>query len=552
MTTTTSVASERVETLARRFDEVDLPPRTEKHDPRQMVRVRRWRLLIVAVLTVASLSLVAGVASLRTEAKPTDDGYVYFTVRRNDLPITVTERGALESQDNVEIICEVDDVQGDGIDGTPILWIIDNGTSVKKGDLVLELDTSSHLERLDKQILDTEQARAKEIQARVFYENRISRNQTALAKAILDVELAGLAFDQYEDENGGTYQIEVQKIELLIQEQVARKEIEDRNLTGVIRLHELGYKSKGDLAEAELRALRARTALTREESKRTELTKYDYTKQRLQLEGQRATATRALKQVEVENSALLAQAKAWKDSAELSLKREEERLARYREQLEKCKIFAPQNGMVAYHVDGNRWGQSSTIAEGVAVYNQQKLMTIPDLTHMQVKTAVHESVVDRVKPDLVATIRLDAFPDRVYRGTVTSVAVLPDPGGWLSSDTKVYQTTVRVDEDVTGLKPGMTAVTELHIDYLEDILSVPVQAIVQRRDETWCYVADQGRVRQQPVKLGQTNDKFVEIVEGLQEGEQIVLNSASILREEPTEQRKIAPDAEHADGAALD
>jgi multidrug efflux pump subunit AcrA (membrane-fusion protein) len=75
---------------------------------------------------------------------------------------------------------------------------------------------------------------------------------------------------------------------------------------------------------------------------------------------------------------------------------------------------------------------------------------------------------------------------------------------------------------------------------------------VQRRDENWCYVADNGQLRQQPVKLGQTNDKFVEIVEGLQEGEEIVLNSASILREEPGEQRKIAPDAENEEDAALD
>ena len=489
--------------------------------------------MIAAVLTLASLSLVAAVASLRTETEHTDSDYVYYALHRTDLPITVTERGSLESRNNVEITCEVDDVPGDGVDGTLIMWIIENGTSVKKGDLLVELDSASHKERLDKQILDTNLARAKDIQARVNYDNRVTRNETAIAKAILDVKLAGLTLDQYEDENGGTFQIKVQEVELLIQEQQARTEIEDRNLAGVKQLREQGYKSKGDLAQAELKALRCTGALTREQSKLKELTIYDYKKKRLSFEGQRETAKRTMKQVEVENNALLAQAKAWKDSAELSLKREEERLARYREQLEKCKIYAPQDGMVAYHVDANRWGQSTSIAEGVPVRNQQQLMSIPDLTHMQVNTAVHESVVDRVKVGISATIRVDAFPDRIYRGVVESVAVLPDPGGWLSSDTKVYQTTVTLDEEVTGLKPGMTAVVELHIDHLQNVLAVPVQAIVQRRDENWCYVADNGRVRQQPVKLGQTNDKFVEIVEGLQEGEQIVLNSASILREEP-------------------
>ena len=336
-----------------------LTPRTEKHAPRSWTS---WRRLVYVTLTVGGcLCLIAALASLRSEAEQVDGEFVYFTVRKGDLPITVTERGALESQNDVEVICEVDDVHGDGIDGTPILWIIENGKSVKKGDLLVELDSASHLERVDKQILETEQARANEIQARVNYENRITRNQTAQAKALLDVEMYGLGLNQYEDENGGTYQIEVQTVELSIQEQEARQEIEDRNLAGVERLHELGYKSKGDLAQAELRALRATSALRREEAERVELTKYDYRMKRMSLEGKRDTAKRKLKQVEVENGALLAQAKAWKDSAELSLKREEERLARYREQLEKCKIYAPQDGMVAYYTEANRWGQSRAL-----------------------------------------------------------------------------------------------------------------------------------------------------------------------------------------------
>ena len=549
MTTKHEQAGDVHEATSRGTPDADLPPRTEKHASRPFAT---WRRVAYVSLGIGlCLCLIAAVASLRSEAEQVDGDYVYFTVRKGDLPITVTERGALESQNNVEIICEVDDVQGDGIDGTPILWIIENGKSVKKGDLLVELDSASHLERLDKQILDTEQARAKEIQARVNYENRITRNKTAQAKALLDVELYGLVLNQYEDENGGTYQIEVQTVELSIQEQQARQEIEDRNLAGVEQLYEKGYKSKGDLAQAKLRALRANSAFRREESKHTELTKYDYRMKRMTLEGKRDTAKRSLKQVEVENEALLAQAKAWKDSAELSLKREEERLTRYREQLEKCKIHAPQDGMVAYHIDGNRWGQSSSIAEGTPVHSQQKLMTIPDLKRVQVNTAVHESVVDRVKKGLSATIRLDAFPDRIYRGEIESVAVLPDPGGWLASDTKVYPTIVTVDEEVVNLKPGMTTVVEMHIDYLRDILSIPMQAIVQRGDETWCYVAEKDGVRQQPIKLGQTNDKFVEITEGLHDGDRVVLNTAAILGNESTKDRPIAPDAKSPNSATL-
>jgi HlyD family secretion protein len=161
---------------------------------------------------------------------------------------------------------------------------------------------------------------------------------------------------------------------------------------------------------------------------------------------------------------------------------------------------------------------------------------------MQVKTSVHESVVDRVRVGMAADIRLDAFPELRYAGTVKAVAVLPDQGGWLSSDTKVYETIVVIDQEVDQVKPGMTAVVELFVDHVEDILAVPVQALLQRGGETWCYVADGARMRRQVVTLGQTNDKFVEIRSGLVAGDRVVLNPSAIVQHDAEAEEPIAPD----------
>lgn len=503
-------------------------PRTERHVPRGAARGRRRRAALASGLAVSLLALVALAFLWRADARPSSHEYVCYAVHLVDLPITITERGTMESQNNVPVICEVDDVPGDGIYGTPILWIVENGVAVRKGDLVVDLDASSHQERLDRQILNTEQARAKEIQARVNYLNRLTRNETALAEAQRAVDMALLVWHQYEDEQGGTYQIQLQNVELAIQERQAQADIEARNLHGMQHLHSLGYRSKADLAEAKLKALRSKNELARQAARRRELTDYDYHKQKLHLEGAYQAAQRALQRVRVENESLLAQAKAWSDAAAYSLKREEERLTLFRTQLAKCKIYAPQRGLVAYAVEANGWGQSASIAAGTAVRERQPLMSIPDLTHMQVKTSVHESVVDRIKPDVPATIRLDAFPDRVFHGRVKSVAVLPDQGGWLTSNAKVYETIVTIDEELAHLKPGMTAVVEMHLDHLTDVLSVPVQAIVQQRDETWCYVSDRGRIQRRDVRLGKTNDKLVQVCAGLQAGDQVILNPSAV------------------------
>ena len=185
--------------------------------------------------------------------------------------------------------------------------------------------------------------------------------------------------------------------------------------------------------------------------------------------------------------------------------------------------------MVAFASSGRY--QRAPIAEGTAVRGRQKILTLPNLTHMQVKTAIHESVLDQIKPGLPVTVCVDAFPDRRFTGSVASVAVLPDQSGWMSSDTKVYETIVTIDEEVEQLKPGMTAVVEIHVVRLEDVLVVPVQAIVQIQSESWCYVDIDGQVEKRILTLGRTNDKFVVLREGINEGDRVVLNPSAIVEQ---------------------
>ena len=109
------------------------------------------------------------------------------------------------------------------------------------------------------------------------------------------------------------------------------------------------------------------------------------------------------------------------------------------------------------------------------------ILTIPNLSKMQVQTTVHESVIDQVRRGLRATVRLEAFPDLHLEAKVRSVAVLAVQQ---SADTKVYKTILTIEGEVKQLKPGMTAVVEIHIDRVKDALSVPVQAVVQEGRET--------------------------------------------------------------------
>lgn len=510
---------------------------------------RPWlgRKMLLVCLVGLAIVLTGGAAwTLTSDVRSMDPTLVFYTVKRADLPIKVTESGSLQSQKTTELRCKVENV-GYEREGTQILTIVPNGKNVKEGELLVELDSALIVERLDEQEIATERARSQQIQANVKYENQKTQNETNLAEAQLKVELAELAVKQYEDEEGGTFQLDLQLIDLQIQTAEANRLIKATDLKGIETLKKLGYRSKGDLEQARLAALSADKEVATAVSSRKELVDYTYRKNKMQLEGAVSSAERALIQVGRDNEAKLLQAEAAKNEADRALKKEEEKLSKYKEQLENCKIVAPHDGMATYAIERDR---QSHIAEGKTVRERQRIITLPDLTVMEVKTGVHESVLDWIREGLSATVTVDAFPDRKYKASVKSVAVLADPGEWHSSDVKVYTTVVTIDEPVERLRPGMSTVVDIHVENVENVLSVPVQAIVQVAHDNSCYVDVNGAVELRKVTLGKTNDKFVEIRDGLAEGERVVLNPMSLVDEGNGQGNQISPDTDSSEEAS--
>ena len=517
-------------------------PQPARVAPRARLRVGRW------LTGAAMLALASGTYAYR-ETKATSqassagelqvtDTLVYHTVQRQNLPISITERGTLSSQKETKVLCDLETVPGQS--GTRILSLIPNGTPVKQGDLLVEFDSAPLKDRVNAQSVLFETSKAAQIQAAVRYENQKTQNETNLAAAQLKVEMAQLALKMYEDESGGSYKIAVNDLEAKIQE--ARNQIKEAQAAlkmkaarrhGVETLFKLGYRGKGDLDQAMHEHLSADFALVKStnslataEANKLKLKQYEYPMKVLELKGAIATAERALAQVTRDNEALLAQTLATRTASERVLATEEEKLARFREQLAKSRVFAPHDGLVAHSPDRTLWGR--VVADGELVTERFKILSLPDLSRMQVKLGIHESVVDQVRTGLSATVKIDAFPDATYHGTVAQVAVLPTQEGSMSSDVKVYDVMVTIDEEVTNLKPGMTAIAEIHVRTVSETLTLPVQAVQQVEDETWCYVEADGEIARRPLELGSSNSALVEVRGGLQEGDRVILNPQAI------------------------
>ncbi len=177
----------------------------------------------------------------------------------------------------------------------------------------------------------------------------------------------------------------------------------------------------------------------------------------------------------------------------------------------------------------------SIIAQGEPVQYGQKMLSIPDLSHMLVNVRIHEAFINNMRDGLPAQVRVDAASSRMLKGHVKSVANVASPQDWMSPDVKVYQAYVQIDEPVQELKlkPGLSAVSTIFTETrAEHVLAVPVQAVVSALEKTGkprCFVLTPKGAEPRDVELGMTDEKSVEIKSGLHEGDQVVLNPRVLL-----------------------
>lgn len=516
-----------------------------------------WRPAL-AVAILGCVALLAGATwNLLKDLGADDTAFVNYSVNLSDLPIIVTERGNLEAQLETDIRCEVENISVDrsGNYGTQIIMIVPNGGAVKEADLLVELDSAAIRERLDQQQLSYDRSVSQHIQAVARYENQLTQNETLEAQSKLKLDLAKLSRDMYMDEDSGTYMLDLEAIKRSaeeaknsILESQTKLELAKTKTDGIEALFKLGYRSRQELNSERANALAAEfnlasamNRLLQVSAERDQLESYKRSMQLLTLNGDVATAERSLKQVKLDNESQKEQSFASKIEAEKAETKELERLEKLKQQLDLCRIYAPHDGMVVYARENSRYGSSTEIAEGVTVRQRQKLLSLPDLSQMQVKTQIHEAVLDQVRPGLPTTIKVDAFPNRSYKGVVDQVAVVPTSSYF--SSVKTYECVVRIVERVEQLKPGMTAVVEIHVDRLRDVLSIPVQSVVQINGETWCYVNDGDGVERRDLELGRSNDKFVHIPAGLNPGDRVILNPMAILEDAESETNEISPES---------
>ncbi len=444
---------------------------------------RRWKrgLLVIGVVAVlaSAVALIPGAMSQR-ESGPT----LTHTITRGDLVVSVTEQGTLESSNYTEIKCKV---RGWSL----VTWVIEGGTIVQAGDELVRLDTKRIEDAISLQTTNYHTAAA------------------TLARSKAEVAKAQIAIPAYLE---GRYQAQLKSLERSKTIAETNLETAEKMLVNSKKMFRRGYVTELEVEGNAFTVTQAELELEVAKTEIDVLQKY----------------TREMRLETLNGNLKASRSKLQADEAGFAM--DKMRLERAKEELENCVIKAERSGLVIYP-SAAAWKETPDITEGVNVRKDQTLLLMPDLTKMQVKVGIHESIVDRIKPGQAARITL---PDRTLNGKVASVSPVTRPAGWWTGNVVKYDTIIELPS-VEGLKPGMSAEVEVIMDRHQDVLTIPVAAVVETENAQLCWVKTAEGTKARALQLGDSNDSFIVVKAGLKEGEAVVLNAQALMDEAPDE-----------------
>jgi len=157
------------------------------------------------------------------------------------------------------------------------------------------------------------------------------------------------------------------------------------------------------------------------------------------------------------------------------------------------------------------------------------------MKQMAVKVKINEAFIKKIAKGQKAFIKVDAYADEQLTGEVAKVGMLPDyQNRWMNPDLKVYITMININEVREWLKPGMNARVEILVKALTNVIYIPLQSVTMSKGKHICYVKKTGEPEQRAVEIGEFNDEFIEIKNGLAENELVLLNPPEGARMEET------------------
>lgn len=358
-------------------------------------------------------------------------------VKKEVLRVTIVERGNLESAENSDIVCRVKAKTQGGTIASTIKWVIDDGTLVKQGDLIVDLDDSGFQEQMKAQKNIVSTAYSGWIEAKANLTIQESENESKIKTAEVNLIQMELEIKKYAGDMAGNkliamttqeqlrkyldngFEADVRKESALAEGRFTSAYLQDvSSFEGIIetarsdkdswmdraswsqRMVKKGFYSLSQADADQSRLESMKIALRKAEGDLDIYRIFEREKNITKKWSDVKEAERALKRERIQADSKMEQKRADQKSKKAILDQEDEKLRDLMREEKNYKILSPQDGMIVYYIpEQARFGggsQQSTVAQGEPVREGQKLMRIPNLKKMLVNARVHEAMISKV------------------------------------------------------------------------------------------------------------------------------------------------------------
>jgi len=298
----------------------------------------------------------------------------------------------------------------------------------------------------------------------------------------------------------------------------------------LLKLESTQYEANADRDRAQIQSLkadliRAEAVLNRDKS---------FYERQLKLFDSKLISTENLESAKAQHEI----SKAQYDAILFQIKQAQASLQSTLDNLEKTVYNAPIDGVItSLRVEEGEIALVGTMNNPGTI-----LMTIADLSVMEVEVEVDETDVVGVRIGHTAEVRVDAFPEEPIKGTVTEVGSSALEKLTAAEESKDFKVVITLEDPPNNLKPGLSASADIITARKDNVLAVPISSLVLREKkeedtadeserEEGVYIVQENRVKFTPVQKGIMGELKIEIISGLEEGQEVVVGPYSALRQ---------------------
>ncbi len=431
-------------------------------------------------------------------------------VERGALEIDVVTVGTLTALRSVTIASEIESNRA------KVVRLAREGANVQPGDLLVEFDPTPFQEDVTKQSRAVKEAEATLAQAKADQRLQESKRAAQERDAKQRLEIAKLDLEALQ---AGRAPLSAQEARARVEDAEQRLAEAARRFDDAKSMLEQGFINRRDYEQADEALRDARRAHALAQASYENLVTF-----RNPAELRQSQMSLARVQSEVDGLSGSANTERERQNAlvvkaESALAAARADLAKAQGELGKARIESPVAGFLLFN-DLAFGSERRKVQVGDTVWNGQALMTIPDLGSLAVESFVREFDVHKIQPEQKTTVELEAFPDLELAGHVGFVGKLASArsdavGG------KRFDLRIALDQMDPRLRPGMTAHVTIHVDRIDDALTVPAQAVVRRGDQYFVLLAKGRRLIPRAVRVGASNNERIAILDGLAPGDSV-------------------------------